>query len=51
MAPIGIIAGTVFLKEKGVFSHGEERFMTTPYGLADVFTFPGAASSAPTTFF
>ncbi len=43
MAPIGIIAGTVFLKEKGIFHDGKERLVTTPYGLADVFTFPGAA--------
>jgi 5'-methylthioadenosine phosphorylase len=43
MAPIGIIAGTVFLKEKGIFQSGKEQYVNTPYGLADVFTFPGAA--------
>jgi 5'-methylthioadenosine phosphorylase len=43
MAPIGIIAGTVFLKEKGIFHDGEEQLVNTPYGLADVFTLKGAA--------
>jgi 5'-methylthioadenosine phosphorylase len=43
MAPIGVIAGTVFLNEKGIFHDGEERLVNTPYGLADVFTLGGAA--------
>jgi len=42
LAPIGIIAGTVFLKEDGVFSGGEKRVVDTPYGEADVFGYPGA---------
>jgi len=43
MAPIGVIAGTVFLKEKGIFHDGKEQLVNTPYGLADVFILSGAA--------
>jgi 5'-methylthioadenosine phosphorylase len=42
MAPIGVIAGTVFLKEKGIFHDGEEQLVNTPYGLAEVFLLNGA---------
>jgi len=42
MGPIGIIAGTIFLQERGVFSGGEETALNTAYGGAVVFRFPRA---------
>jgi 5'-methylthioadenosine phosphorylase len=42
MGPIGIIAGTIFLQDKGIFSDGEEKFVDTVYGQANVFCFPRA---------
>jgi 5'-methylthioadenosine phosphorylase len=42
MGLIGIIAGTVFLQEKGIFSGWEERIVENEYGRARVFLSPGA---------
>ena len=42
MGPIGIIAGTIFLQDKGIFSSGEEKFVETVYGQANVFRLPQA---------
>jgi len=42
MGIIGIIAGTIFLQDKGIFSGGEEKFVDTSYGQANVFCFPRA---------
>lgn len=42
MAPIGIIAGTIFLQERGFFSGGEEKALHTAYGHAVFYRFPRA---------
>ena len=45
MGPIGIIAGTIFLQDKSIFSGGEEKFVDTKYGKANVFLLsPGQSS-------
>jgi 5'-methylthioadenosine phosphorylase len=42
MAPIGIIAGTIFLQARGIFSGWQRRGVGTAYGEALVFTSPRA---------
>jgi 5'-methylthioadenosine phosphorylase len=42
MKTIGIIAGTIFLNEKGLFYDGVEEVVETRYGRADAFRIPGA---------
>jgi len=42
MGPIGIIAGTIFLQEKGIFSGREERIVGNEYGRAVLFVSPRA---------
>jgi 5'-methylthioadenosine phosphorylase len=42
MGPIGIIAGTIFLKDKTILSGGEAKNIDTKYGKAKIFCFPQA---------